>query len=101
MYLISQSFKYAVTKDPKVRENCHSTFESIERLYKVTNIKGLMARTCCLQNETHETENWHNSTNPDLKGWVWKGDTSTDEVISYYAGLPIYAELVCENQEEK
>jgi len=32
---------------------------------------------------------------------MWKGDTSSDEVISYYFALPLYADLVCETQEEK
>jgi hypothetical protein len=29
------------------------------------------------------------------------GDSSSDEVISYYAALPIYIELVCKTEEEK
>jgi hypothetical protein len=29
------------------------------------------------------------------KNWTWKGDTSSDDVISFYFGLPIYLDLYC------
>lgn len=51
-----------------------------------------MARTAVAPNETHASDGlWTYSTVPEYKGWMWKADTSSDEVINHALGLSTYA----------
>ena len=42
---------------------------------------------------------WHNSSY--YKGWKWKGDTSSDEVVGHMFALSIAYDLIAESIEEK
>ena len=54
-------------------------FLELQLLNEVTGVRGLMARSAVRWNESHSSGGeWHNST--AMPGWVWKGDTSSDEV---------------------
>ena len=70
----------------------------MELLYRVTGVAGLMARSTVSPGEahsgTHDVETWRNSTVPGFEKWLWKGDTSSDEVVGHMFAYPIIAEHV-------
>eukprot|EP01102_Stenamoeba_stenopodia_P019004 TRINITY_DN7060_c0_g4_i2.p1 TRINITY_DN7060_c0_g4~~TRINITY_DN7060_c0_g4_i2.p1 ORF type:complete len:802 (-),score=153.57 TRINITY_DN7060_c0_g4_i2:157-2529(-) len=101
IYLASQCFRYAVTGDPVAKQNAWTTFEAMEFLNNVTGIKGYMARSFAKPNDGSGAggQNWYNST--AYPGWIWKGDTSSDEVTGHLFAYPIFYDLVAETPEEK
>jgi hypothetical protein len=43
--------------------------------------------TCAKGGWIHDNEKWHPS--PTMKGWWWKGDTSSDEVVGHMFALTV------------
>uniref|UniRef100_A0A6B2KYC0 Uncharacterized protein n=1 Tax=Arcella intermedia TaxID=1963864 RepID=A0A6B2KYC0_9EUKA len=100
MYLASQCFRYAATKDPAARANALRAFAAMEKLNTVTGIKGLMARSFARPEEVDNwSDHWRNSTTEP--GWAWKGDTSSDEVTGHMFVYPLFHDLVAETEDEK
>jgi len=99
IYVVSQAFRYAVTKDPQAKADAWHSFEGMEFLNNVTGIAGLMARSVLNQTATPSSGTWHNST--VYPGWIWKGDTSSDEVTGHMFAHPIVYDLVAETTDEK
>eukprot|EP01125_Pyxidicula_operculata_P019701 TRINITY_DN7161_c0_g1_i1.p1 TRINITY_DN7161_c0_g1~~TRINITY_DN7161_c0_g1_i1.p1 ORF type:complete len:757 (+),score=117.74 TRINITY_DN7161_c0_g1_i1:13-2283(+) len=98
IYLVSQCFRYAVTKDPDAKKEAWNVFLAMKFLVDVTGIKGLMARSV-KQTSTLPGKDWHFSkTHP---GWAWQGDASSDEVVGHMFAYPIVYHLVAETQSEK
>lgn len=97
-YVAAQCFRYAVTKDPQAKKDGWRSFEAMEFLNNVTGIKGLMARSV-LNQTTPPTSQWHLST--VYPGWVWKGDTSSDEVVGHMFVYPLVYDLLAETADEK
>ncbi len=58
MYVASQCFRYAVTRDPKVKADAWKHFEALEKLNHITGVKGLMARSFVKTGEPHESGHW-------------------------------------------
>ena len=121
-YLAMESFRYAVTKDNDAKIKARKAFEFLKYLQTVTETKGFFARsivpaTWTFVNDGNRSyspqevaeelvkdprykpvENrWRKSK--DGK-WLWKGDTSTDEMDGHMMGYFYYYELAA-NQEEK
>jgi hypothetical protein len=83
-YLASQSFRYAATKDPEAKKNALEAFGAMEKfLNQITGIRGLPARSFDIYKPGN---NWHNST--VFPGFVWKGDTSSDEIVGHLFAYP-------------
>ena len=66
---------------------------------QVTGVPGLMARSVLKENSTIPDGVWHNSST--CPGWIWKGDTSSDEVVGHMFAYPIVYDLVADGEEEK
>ena len=66
-------------------------------LHQVTGIRGLMARSVVDENVTVDGEEWHESSSE--QGWLWKGDTSSDEVVGHMFAFPLVYDLVAEDDE--
>eukprot|EP01104_Vermistella_antarctica_P006857 TRINITY_DN1754_c0_g3_i1.p1 TRINITY_DN1754_c0_g3~~TRINITY_DN1754_c0_g3_i1.p1 ORF type:complete len:734 (+),score=146.91 TRINITY_DN1754_c0_g3_i1:742-2943(+) len=102
-YVVAEAFRYATTKDPAAKAACWHAFEGMEMLNNITGIKGLMARS--VLNSTHVPAGtggiWYNSTVPAWPGWVWKANTSSDEVVGHLWAYPIVLDLVAETPNEK
>jgi len=102
---MSQCFHYATTKDPSARSNALSAFAGMEFLYKVTGIRGLMARTFAHSTDPHLEKlslsvlPWINSTTEP--GWIWQGDTSSDQVTGHMFVYHVFYDLVAETPDEK
>lgn len=122
-YLAMESFRYAATKDPFAKENARKAFGFLQRLQQVTGTDGFFARTIVPATWTHmhdgnrtytereladelvkeprfkpvETR-WHLSAD---RQWLWKGDTSSDEMCGHMFGYYYYYALVADPAEKK
>lgn len=86
VYLMSQSYRYAGTKEPEALQNAWTSFTAMEFLNTVTGIPGLMGRTFAHHENSSKPlpgSTWHLST--AFPGWSWMGDTSSDEVAGHLA----------------
>jgi len=98
VYLSGEIFRYAITKDPKVKENAWKYFEGMEFLNHVTGIRGLPARSV-LYGVPPPTPQWRRSTTKP--GWIWKSDTSSDEMVGHLMAYPLVYYLLAETASEK
>ncbi|ACT95514.1 ligand-binding sensor domain-containing protein [Dyadobacter fermentans] len=122
-YLAMESFRYAATKDPVAREHAKKAFGFLKMLQEVTGTNGFFARTIIPAtwtrmhdgNRTYtereradelvkeprfkpvETR-WHLSAD---KKWLWKGDTSSDEMCGHMFGYYYYYTLAADAEEKK
>lgn len=102
-YLVAECFHYASTGDTAAKSRAIRTFEALERLEKVSGISGYPARSYALasdpitQSRSPHPKLWHPS--PDGQ-WQWLDDTSSDEITGHIFSLPIFYDLVA-NDEQK
>jgi hypothetical protein len=93
-------YKYAVTKDPKVKQEALRAFSALEKLNFITGIPGLPARSfASWEDAKHAGGTWYNST--VYPGLAWKGDTSSDTISGHLYVYPVFYDLVAETPEEK
>ena len=122
-YLAMESFRYAATKDPQAKTNAAKAFGFLKLLQEVTGTDGFFARTIVPADWTNvhdgnrtftEREKadelvkeprfkpvevrWHKSK--DGK-WLWKGDTSSDEMCGHMFGYYFYYTLAADEAEKK
>lgn len=104
-YLSAQSYRYAVTKDPKAREEAVNTFKALRWLERMTGISGFPARSVWVKGERgHKSSQgsggypaeWH-----DVPGtaFEWKGDTSSDELCAHFYAVGLFLELAAQGEE--
>jgi len=121
-YLAMESFRYAVTKDEDARIKARKAFGFLKLLQEVTGTEGFFARSVVPAdskffhdgNRTYTQKQiadelvrdprykpveirWHKSK--DGK-WLWKGDTSSDEMDGHMMGYFYYYELVAGDKEK-
>ncbi len=99
-YLAAECFRYGVTKSPEAKKNAIRTYEALERLETVTGISGLPARSYALATDSVEQSRsphpkiWRLSPN---KKWQWLDDTSSDEIVGHMFAIPIFYDLVADD----
>ncbi|MCX6622583.1 MAG: regulator, partial [Acidobacteria bacterium] len=123
MYLAMESFRYAVTKSPDARANAAKAFRAMRFLQEVTGTSGFVARTVVPSdwkkvhdaNEKVSAEDRvdrqvrnprskvvENRWRPSADGkWLWKGDTSSDEITGHFYGYLMYYMLAAEEGQER
>ncbi len=100
-------FKYAVTKDPRVREQAVEVFRALRWCETITPIPGFPARSIATVGEpsslaTTGSAGLPSEWNPTPDGkWLWKGDTSSDEVDSHIQATMIFYELAAQGSEKE
>lgn len=121
LYLAAESFRYAVTKDETARKNAAEVYRGLEFLQTVTDTEGFVARTVVPSDWTSVADRNRTYTpqqvaeervrNPRFKRvenrwrlsrdgrWLWKGDTSSDEISGHYFGYAVYYDLAADEQE--
>jgi hypothetical protein len=123
MYLIMQSYRYAVTKDPQAKAQAKRAFDALHLLQTVTGTPGFVARSVVRAEETPKND--LNQTIPDKEladrrvrdprdkyiekhwrpskdgKWLWKGDTSSDEMTGHFGAYAAYYDLVADEAERK
>ncbi len=121
-YLAMECFRYATTKSEDAKVKAKKAFQFLKLLQEVTGTDGFFARTIVPsdwksmhdENRTYTerqlveelikeprfkpvTVRWHKSS--DGK-WLWKGDTSSDEICGHMFGYFLYYELVADAEEK-
>jgi len=106
LYIAAQSYRYAVTKSPEARAQASRSMQALLRLESLTGIPGFPARAVCRVDEpgyplrsARSLPEWHPS--PVEKDWVWKGDTSSDEIDGHYFAWYVFHELAATEEEKK
>ncbi len=123
MYVAAEAYRYAVTGAEDARNNATESFNALEFLHNVTESDGFFARTVVPSTWEHVADMNRTYTpveiaearvdeprfkrvevrwRPSSDGkWLWKGDTSSDEVTGHYYAFAIYHELVADENEKK
>lgn len=123
MYLAMESFRYAVSKQSTARENAARAFNALHFLQTVTGTEGFVARTVIPPdwtsmgdpNRSIDDQEWAERLvlNPREKRreklwrlshdrrWLWKGDTSSDEITGHMYGYLFYHDLVADVKEKR
>lgn len=121
-YLAMESFRYAVTKSEDAHQKARKAFEFLRKLHTITGTQGFFARSIVPPSWTkvHDAnrtyserelaeelvkdprykpveERWRLSA--DGK-WLWKGDTSSDEMDGHFMAYFYFYEYAA-NDEEK
>lgn len=123
MYLAMESFLYAATQNPQAKANTKKAFEALRFLQTVTETSGFVARTVIPStwtrmadpNRTYTDQERadirvhnprekkvENHWRPSKDGkWLWKGDTSSDEITGHMFGYLFYYDLAADKKERK
>ena len=121
-YLAMESFRYAATKDPDAKLKARKAFDFLRYLQTVTGTEGFFARSIVPvtwtkvndSNRKYDTrqiadelvkdprykpveERWRKSK--DGK-WLWKGDTSSDEMDGHMMGYFFFYEFAADEEEK-
>ena len=121
MYLVMESFRYAATKDPRAQANAKKAFDALRFLQTVTETPGFVARTVIPATWTRMHDPGDKFTDqewaerriadprykkvevrwrPSSDGkWLWKGDTSSDEITGHFYGYHYYYDLAADEAE--
>ncbi|MGV3557062.1 ligand-binding sensor domain-containing protein [Larkinella arboricola] len=121
-YLAMECFRYAATKNPDAREKAAKAFRFLKLLQEVTDTDGFFARTIVPANWTEVDDGNRTFTSRQLADelvkeprfkpvevrwrkskdgkWLWKGDTSSDEMCGHMIGYFLYYELVADEAEK-
>ena len=106
IYLASQAYRYAVTSSFAARNNSLHAWRAMRFLQQVTALPGYPARSFARYGDPGTAyepgagqHTWFNST--AYPGWVYKSDTSSDEIVGHQFGLPLYARLVAAAGDER
>lgn len=107
MYLASQMFRHKATGSPEALQNARESFDAMERLFTVTGIKGLFARSFERDYKVENTKvaGWKEkellSGSPatlwlraaDHPNWTWRSTASSDQTVGQIFALTIVLEL--------
>ncbi|AXE18466.1 regulator [Runella rosea] len=122
-YLAMECFRYAVTKSPDAKENAKKAFGFLKLLQEVTDTEGFFARTIVPVDWKGVLHDKNRSFSPQELAdelvkeprfkpvevrwrkskdgkWLWKGDTSSDEMCGHMFGYYFYYELVADDTEK-
>jgi hypothetical protein len=102
LYCAAQCFQYATTKATAARERARRSMRALLDLERLTGIPGFPARSIIRKDETryHQSSGeWHES--PVDPNYIWKGDTSSDELDGHYFIWAIYYDLVADEGEKE
>jgi hypothetical protein len=105
-YLAAMTFKYAATDDAASRQEAVEAFRAMTWLADITEIPGFFARAIwSIKGDKGERSTtgsgglpakWY----PTPDGlWLWKGDTSSDEVNAHMFAVSLFHELAAKGAE--
>lgn len=121
-YLAMESFRFAATGDPDAKAKARKAFDFLRQLQEVTETDGFFARTIVPSSWTEIDDRNRKYTAHELAEemvkeprfkpvevrwrrsrdgkWLWKGDTSSDEICGHMMGYFFYHELVADESEK-
>jgi len=100
-YMAAECFRYAVTRADDAKANAGACLEAVLRVTHVHGMPGFLARSVYRADDDKVVAvggEWHLSAD---RKWIWKGDTSSDELDGDLFGLGIYYDLVADEIERK
>ena len=100
-YCAAESFRYAVTKAEEARRNARLTLEAIMHLVRLPEKRGFLARSAYRKDDPQISAvagEWHEASDGQ---WLWKGDTSSDELDVHMFTYSVYFDLVADEGERK
>ncbi len=122
-YMAMESLRWAVTKDPEARRHADQAYETLALFESVTGIPGFFARTVIPATWTKMADANHTMTpqeyaerrvrdprtkrvdkrwRPSADGkWLWKGDTSSDEMVGQMFGFYFYYTLAADDAHKE
>lgn len=96
VYLASQVYRHAETRAPEALAKARRSLEALMRLEEITGISGFPARSFVSAAEPKPRDGeWHATA--DGK-WLWKGDTSSDELVGHYYAYALYHDLAADKE---
>ena len=99
IYLGAQAYRYAETQEVDAKMKAQRSARLLMRLEEITGHPGFPARSFVSTNEPRpQGGEWHPT--PDGQ-WLWKGDTSSDELVGHYYGYALYYDLVADDLEKE
>ncbi len=114
LYAAAECFRYAVTGSEEARQFAWESVRALLDLERRTPIPGFPARALVKEGEDviksggewHRTETYvaPGSTEPGPSpdgAWEWKGDTSSDELDGHFFALPIFYDLVADEEQKQ
>ncbi len=122
-YLVMESFRYAVTQNPKAKSNADEIFDALEMLQTVTGTEGFLARTMIPSSWKHMADPNQKLTEAEVVErhigdprwkyvpdrwrlsadgkWLWKGDTSSDEITGNMYAYYYYYTLAADEAHKQ
>lgn len=95
MYAAAECYRYAATKSPEALNYARQAIEAILKLEEVTGFPGLPARSYLVPGEPRPHDGiWFAAPSGNI---VWKGDTSSDEIVGHYYALAVGYEVLKDN----
>lgn len=123
VYMTMECYRYAATKHPEAKQNARRAFETLLFLQRVTETNGFFARTVVPAdwnrmadgNRTYTEQQRAAERIEDVRSkpveqrwrpskdgkWLWKGDTSSDEMVAQMYGCLYYYDLAADDAEKK
>lgn len=123
VYMTMECYRYAATKNPEAKQNARRAFETLLFLQRVTETNGFFARTVVPAdwdrvadgNRTYTEQERAAERIEDVRSkpveqrwrpskdgkWLWKGDTSSDEMVAQMYGCLYYFDLAADDTEKK
>ncbi len=121
MYGAAEAFRYGAGKEPQAKARAERTFKALKLLTDVTGIPGFPARSVIPADwSPNPNEKMTPQVNRQLKNsdplwkeiyprwpkskdgrYLWKCDTSSDEICGHYFFYAVYYDLVAETEEER
>ena len=107
-YLSAMTFKYAATGDEAARQEALESFKAMVWLDDIKDRPGFIARAVwSVKGDEGERDNrgsgglpakWY----PTADGlWLWKGDTSSDEVNAHFYSVSMFHDLAAKGREKE
>ncbi|MBM3881550.1 MAG: hypothetical protein FJ387_17805 [Verrucomicrobia bacterium] len=107
-YLAAMSFRYAATRDDQARREALEAFKAMVWLDDITPKPGFIARSIWSvqgdpgQRARHGSGGLPAKWYPTRDGlWIWKGDTSSDEVNGHMYAVCLFYELAARGKEKE
>jgi len=107
-YLAAMTFKYAATGDEKARAEALEAFKAMVWLDDITPKPGFIARSIWSVKSDKGERSRHGSGGLPAKWyptedglWVWKGDTSSDEVNGHMYSVSLFHDLAAKGAEKE
>jgi hypothetical protein len=99
MYAAAEAFRFAATGSEEARRFAREAYRALERLQTVSGVPGLPARSIAEPDEpTGDDGVWRSSPDGSL---LWKGDTSSDELVGHFFAAGVYHDLAADEAERE